>query len=186
MLRLQGTYVRAARYGIVSACAVAMLIVASVAVAAPPGDRVRAQGSVDNGNGTVDSFSVHATSGPLGENPRGQVFVDAVFISRKNGVTTGNGTVLGDVRDGCVVVVGNRAAVLGKLRQPLTLNGPGTVEYVGVTLEDNGEGQLAPDRGEVFFLRAQFKDAFCTTGFFLSLATRPLADGYVEVVDELP
>lgn len=159
------------------------LLVAAVGVAraAPAGDSVKANGSLSNGNGTFDNFAVYANSGPAGESPRGSVFVDAVFISRLTGVTLGNGTVRGDVSEGCVVVVGNRAAVLGKLREPLTLTGPGTVEYVGVVVEDNGD--LVEDRGEVYFLRASARDLFCTTGLFLSFDTRPLVEGYVGVID---
>lgn len=168
--------------------AIALAGTAGSASAAPASDSVRANGSISNGNGTFDSFAVYARSGPLGERPSGSVFVDAVFISRESGATLGNGTVRGDVSEGCLVAAGNRAVVLGKLREPFTLTGPGTVEYVGVTVEDNGEpvdGQPV-DRGEVWFLPASAATQFCTTGFFLNFATRPLVDGYVEIVDSLP
>jgi hypothetical protein len=162
-------------------CAAA--VTASAAVAAPASDQVRANGSVSNGDGTFDNFAVYAKSGPSGEDPRGSVFVDAFFISRTTGATLGNGTVRGDVSEGCVVVVGNRSAVLGKLREPVTLAGPGLVEYVGVVSEDNGDSPDAVDRAEVYFIRESARAAFCTTGLFLSFATRPVVEGYVEILD---
>ena len=45
----------------------------------------------------------------------------------------------------CMIVEGNRAVAGGPLREPVILNGI-LVQYGGVSVEDNGEGGLVPDR----------------------------------------
>jgi hypothetical protein len=173
---------RRGKLGLVVACALlGVMGVAGVAVAAVTSDSAKGNGSLDNGNGTFDSFSVYAKSGSTGEKPSGSVFVDFVAISRQTGATLGNGTVRGDVGGGCLFVSGNRAAVLGKLREPATISGPGRIEYAGVTLEDNGP---SGDRAEVWLFQGAANAAyFCAGGFFTFGFWRTLSDGYVEVVD---
>ena len=167
--------------GIVVACALlGVMGITGVAVAAVTSDSAKGNGSLDNGNGTFDNFSVYAKSGSAGEKPSGSVFVDYVLTSRQTGATLGNGTVRGDVGAGCLFVSGNRAAVLGKLREPVTI-GQGTVDYAGVTLEDNG---ASGDRAEVWLFSGEAARAyFCAGGFFTFGFWRTLADGYVEVAD---
>ena len=166
--------------GVALGCLLTALTIGGVALAAAS-DSSKGNGALDNGNGTFDNFSVYAKSGPAGEKPSGSVFVDFVATSRQSGATLGNGTVRGDVGGGCVYTAGNRSAVLGRLREPVTIPNVGRIEFAGVTLEDNG---AAGDRAEIWVFQGEAARAnFCAGGFLAFGFWRAVSGGYVEVID---
>lgn len=83
--------------------------------------------------GAPSHFEVGARSGPLGEDPTGHI-TDRVFFPE-----TGEMTLHGDVRAGCLRVTGNRAIVVGQLPESEQFDlGFGRFEYLALVIEDNG------------------------------------------------
>jgi hypothetical protein len=113
-------------------------------------------------------FSVAATSGPLGEDPRGHLRIE---------IAPGGPVYEGEVR--CLVVIGHRAAVgIEKQGDPSR----GIFLYV----EDNGNpGSLIPDRaadGD----GTPPTQAECEFAFVAAEVASPVIQGNVEIKDALP
>lgn len=136
-------------------------------------DLVFGSGTVTDQFGTA-SGSVDASSDPDGSNPSGTVTVTGTF-------QVGERTLVGDVSQGCLVVVGNTALIIGKIPedQQWSVPGFGTVEYAAATIEDNGVGS---DRAVFRGLRESTKQAACATGpsYFASLL-KPLAGDFTVI-----
>lgn len=150
---------------------VAVLLAPVVSSADSPMDRV------DGGGGIIppteisapSHFEVGARSGPLGEDPTGHI-TDRVLVDE-----TGPRTLHGDVRAGCLRVLGNRAVVVGQLPESEQFDFPGVgrIEYVALVIEDNGNPEAGHpvDRAVDFILRAVSAELFCTV---FDPATAPL------------
>lgn len=113
---------------------------ASVASAGSPSSRVDGGGVVSL-QGETDEFGVGASIDANGSNPRGTLVVRAL------GSPDGNyHTYHGDVSQGCVLVNGNTALVVGLLpaSEQYTVPGFGTVAYDALYVVDNGN----PSRGQ--------------------------------------
>jgi hypothetical protein len=140
----------------------AALLVPAVSSADSPIDRVDGGGSIipPTDISAPSQFEVGASSGPLGEDPTGHI-TDRVVVDE-----AGPRTLHGDVRAGCLHVMGNRAVVVGRLpdSEQFDLPGVGRIEYVALVIEDNGnpaDGQPV-DRAVDFILRAVGAERFCT------------------------
>jgi hypothetical protein len=154
------------------------LVVAALVVptAAAEGtiDRVAGGGSATFSAGDVsvtDHFEVGAVSGPLGEDPLGHITIRGTILPGG----TGEQVFHGDVREGCLRVLGNRAVIVGRMPEREEFDVPsGRIKWAALVLEDNGEpvdGQPV-DRGVDFVLTDFWADIFCTT---LDPAGEPLA-----------
>jgi hypothetical protein len=149
--------------------ALLLLVAAALAVptaaAEPPAVWVAGGGSATIGAGGVfatDHFQVGAVSAPLGENPRGHITIRGTILPGG----TGEQIFDGDVRQGCVRVVGNRAIVVGRLPEREWFEAPnGTIKWAALVLEDNGEPVNGDpvDRGVDFVLSDLWAAIFCTT-----------------------
>lgn len=160
----------------------AALLMASGAAAQPAVDYVYGFGTA---NGA--SFAAAAVSGPQGQNPFGLVLDHGTLNTDAGPVTT---TLHGDVSQGCLIVNGNHAAIIGRIpvSEQTTLTGFGTVEYDAVFVEDNGRPQQRQpvDRvSEVRALKATSAAAFCAFGSFVwpPAAIFPFASGDFVVHD---
>jgi hypothetical protein len=144
---------------------VAAALAAPAASADLPIDRVAGGGSATIGLGGVfvtDHFEVGAISGPLREDAQGHITIRGTILPGGSGEQVFHG----DVRGGCVRVVGNRAVVVGRLpeREQFQVRS-GTITYAALVLEDNGEprdGQPV-DRGVDYVLTDFWAGIFCTT-----------------------
>lgn len=180
-----------------TAVVVVAAAVASVAVAASNRDLASGAGSATfptfdaagNPAGTeTDHFSFTGHSGPLGEDPSGQVTV----MIRETAVPlpTDDTRFKGDVKKGCVRVDGNRATVVGELdedQQHVVPGAPaslGPVKYVAVIAEDNDRlpGNV-PDRVFTPLLFERTGELVCAglRNFYASMV--PLDSGNVVVRD---
>jgi hypothetical protein len=144
---------------------VAAALVVPTAAAEAPAVRVAGGGSATIGAGGVvvtDHFQVGAVSGPLGDNPRGHITIRGTILPGGSDEQIFHG----DVRHGCVRVIGNRAVVVGRLPEREWFEvGSGTIKWAALVLEDNGEpvsGQPV-DRGVDFVLTDFWAEIFCTT-----------------------
>jgi hypothetical protein len=147
--------------------------------------------SVDGGGAIVPApdisapsqFEVGALSGPLGEEPTGHI-TDRVTLEEIGGTKT----LHGDVRAGCLRVVGNRAIVVGKLPEREQFDIPlGRIEYLALIIEDNGNpvGGHPVDRAVDFVLRAVSAERFCTTFDPATAPFFPLDHGNFVIQDAL-
>jgi len=139
-------------------------------------DRVFGSGTVTDAFGTA-SGTVDAYADPDGSNPRGTVTMTATFAHG------GDRTLVGDVSQGCVVVDGNLALVVGRIPEDQQWTVPvfGTVEYAAATVEDNG---ASLDRAYFVALRESSKQTACATGPSLYVSRlQPLDSGNFTVID---
>jgi hypothetical protein len=152
---------------------VAAALAAPTAAAEPPTMRVAGGGSATIAFGgfvATDHFELGAVSGPLGEDPRGHITIRGTILPGG----TAEQIFHGDVRQGCVRVLGDRAVIVGLLPEREWFEVPrGTIKWAALVLEDNGEpvqGQPV-DRGVDFVLTDFWAEIFCTT---LDPAQEPL------------
>lgn len=127
-----------------------------------------------------DQFSVGATSAPDGSDPQGAV---TAHIDDLAGTTSGDWH--GDVSEGCVIVSGNTAVAVGKLpeSQQFEVPGHGVVDYLAVTVVDNGnpQGGEPADQASVILLFDTTAQQVCAG--LRTLPTVPLDHGNFTVQD---
>ena len=182
---------------IAAAVAVAAFAAVSVAVAASNRDMAAGAGSITfpvvdrqgNPAGTESNrFSFTGRSGPVGEDPTGQVTI-IIRESQLQSVTDDT-RFKGDVKDGCVRVDGNRATVVGELDEDQQLTDPGAppsfgpVKYAAVFVEDNDKlPGNPPDRAFSVLLFERTGDRVCAGIATLYPLMVPLDSGNVVVRD---
>jgi hypothetical protein len=140
----------------------------------PPEDVVTGSGTVvDLAANLREQFIVSAHSGPLGEDPRGQVVLHSPLID--------GGTAKGEVT--CMIVTGNRAQVGGVFESPVLYDGQ-LFHWFEWIIDDNGPpGQGLPDAISPFiFLSATHPPDFNPCTVFLAPAF-PLDEGNFTVKD---
>jgi hypothetical protein len=167
----------------VVACALAALVFAGAGSGGGGHDLVAGGGvqtlTVEQvGDNETDVFSVGATSDPDGSNPRGAVHLTTTELGGERSFT-------GDVKDGCVLVTGNQAIVVGKLPESewITIEGFGVVDYLEVAVRDNGNpvGGQPTDEALPILLRDQTAHAVCAG--LRTFPTFPLDHGNFVVQD---
>jgi hypothetical protein len=130
--------------------------------------------------GTPVAADVDATSDRDGANPSGTVVFTATFLD-------GVRTLHGDVSQGCMIVEGDVALVVGRIpaEEQWFTPGFGTVEYAAVLVEDNGSGSPSPDLALARALRPSSKDAACAQGpsWFGAQTRNALESGEFTVID---
>jgi hypothetical protein len=141
---------------------VAVLLLPATSSGDSPMDRVDGGGSITPPPeiSARSHFEVGARSGALGEDPTGHI-TDRVTLEEIGGTKT----LHGDVRAGCLRVIGNRAIVVGKLPEDEEFDLPiGRIEYLALVIEDNGNpvNGRPVDRAVDFVLRAPSAERFCT------------------------
>jgi hypothetical protein len=168
------------------ACTVAALAFAGAVSAGDSHDLAAGGGSATvtdpvSGQTEHDQFSVGAVSDPDGTNPRGEVTLSTDAILE--------GTTLqhfhGDVKDGCLIVTGNRATAVGELpasEQFVASNGQ-RVRFLAVSVEDNGNGN-AVDQASAILLFERSGQRVCAG--VVTLPVFPLDHGNFVVQDALP
>ncbi len=169
---------------IVGGAALVLLLGASAVGAQGNRDVVAGAGAVAADGDTI-RFSVGASSEPDGSDPRGQVTLHAAIF----GTTETN--FHGDVRDGCLIVVGNTALAVGELPEserfvvPGAPPGAGPVRYVAVTVVDNGHPAMGEptDLASGLLLFERTGQRACA-GLFVP-AVEPLTHGNFNVKDAL-
>lgn len=176
------------------AIGVAALAATSVAVAAANRDRASGAGTVTltfPGFHEVDHFAFTGHSGPLGEDPSGQVTLQVRESEQPIG--TDETHFKGDVTEGCVRVDGNRAVVVGKMRERDQFHAPGAppvlgpVTYVAIFAEDNdGVTGRPPDRALPLLLFARTGERVCAGQLALYALMSPLDRGNIEIRDAGP
>jgi hypothetical protein len=118
------------------------LAMASFAAVTMPAAASAAGRDVAAGAGRIgnDWFVTGASSGPLGERPAGMVVMHTTVMSDAGPVTT---TFHGAVSQGCLIVDGSRAAVVGRIPEDeqVTFGPIGTIEYATLFVVDNGPPQ---------------------------------------------
>ena len=159
------------------------LVLATAAGADAHGDSVVGGGI----NALGDQFSVSAHSGPLGEDPTGHV-----ELRTQPTVGARPQTFHGNVKDGCLIVVGNRAVAVGRLpqeQQYVVPGGPGNgvIEYAAVAVEDNGGPVMGQptDRAFPVLLFSQTGARVCAGLIPATFFSFPLVHGNVLVEDSI-
>jgi hypothetical protein len=155
-------------------CVLAATLASVSSAAAAAGDAVNGAGALN----AQFSFSVAAQSGPAGENPSGLV----VFNDQTPGF---EGVRQGDVSQGCLVVSGNRAIVVGLLPHSQWLFADGRVfRWLALWVQDNGplghSRHRSVDQATARYLQDSSKANACA-GLFLPMD--PLTGGDVTVID---
>lgn len=168
-----------------AAASAAALLFTAATTAAPARDGVFGHGTIEAQPFNGDSFTVAATSGPLGEDPRGMVQLRTTIDTDLGSVTT---TFHGDVSEGCLVVVANKAVAVGHLPEDeqYTLEGFGTIEYAALIVTDNGhpiDGQPVDEAFPVL-LRASSAARVCAG--LTPLGLTPIDHGNFVVEDAMP
>jgi hypothetical protein len=172
------------------------LAIAAVASASGTHDLVAGAGTitaVSDVSLEVSHFSVSGHSGPLGEDPTGQVTI-MLREGSSPFTETDETNFHGDVKNGCVRAEGNRAVVVGELPEDQRFTVPtappelGQIRFAAVVAEDNdGVAGRPPDRALPVLL-------FERTGQRTCDGTRPLSafplflldHGNVVVTDATP
>ena len=165
---------------------VAVLLLPATSSADSPMDQVAGGGSITapgSGEFVTADYGTGAQSGPLGESPTGHI-TDRATVT---GFTADEQIFHGDVRDGCLRVVGNRAIVVGRLpeREQFDIPGFGRIEYVALIIEDNGnpvDGHPV-DRATDAVLREIGKQRLCSTYDPATAQFFPLDQGNFVVQD---
>ena len=145
------------------------------------GDHVAGHGSVNAGAG--ESFEVGARSEADGTNALGHI----VAKLRPALGATEPTLFHGHVREGCMIVVGNQAAVVGRLSESEAFFSAGRrIGFIAVRVVDNGppvNGQPV-DLGRPILLFDTTAENLCTSGNIAALAPAlPLESGHVVVKD---
>jgi hypothetical protein len=162
---------------LIAALVVALALVAPAAAQAP-GDFV-AGSARDVTGATQDHVAVAAHSGPLGEDPRGQI-----VLRTANPQTGEVQTYHADVSTGCVLVAGNTAVVVGTLPEedqfdvPPPAPQPFHITSLGVVIQQGTEQGRASDLAQPIFLRAQSAAGVCAGTLTLQLI-EPLVGNFV-------
>lgn len=169
------------RRGLLLALLVATVaaVVASVAAAGSGSNRVDG-GGVVTAQGETDEFGVGASSDADGSNPSG------TLVLRALGADGTYQTFHGDVSQGCMIVAGNTALVIGRIpeSEQFTVPGFGTVEYDALYVVDGGNPSRGQPADEVFtpLLKASSEQHLCAGAAF-PVGPYALDHGNVTVTD---
>ena len=148
-----------------------------------PGDHVAGHGSVNAGADGMESFEVGARSEPDGTNPLGHIVAKLLPFFGATEQTLFHG----DVREGCMIVVGNQAVVVGRLPESEAYFFAGRrIGFIAVRVVDNGppvNGEPV-DLGRPILLFDTTAGRLCLSGNIGALAPAlPLESGNVVVND---
>lgn len=144
------------------------------------GDRVLGSGHFV-GDGERDHVAVAARSGPAGEDPRG-----TIVMQTTNPVTLERQTFQADVSEGCVIVTGNTAIVVGALDEedffnvPPPAPQPFLITHLGLVVQEVDEEGRPVDIAQPVFLRTQSAERVCAGTATLLIFTPVVGQFHVD------